>query len=148
MSYPRIRRRGGGVTLLYKDSISVVTTKQSDYNSSSSSFEFSELLVKSGSFVVRLVIVYRPPFTNSFVSDFTSYLESIISSMQPILIVADFNLHVDINGDADAGDILDTLESMGLEQHVTGPTQYLGSDNHSSIRLDHKEQSHDRSIFL
>lgn len=40
-------------------------------------------------------------------SEFTLYLESIILSTQPILIVGDFNLHVDVEGDADAGDFLD-----------------------------------------
>ena len=98
--------------------------KHSD--NSSSSFEFSELSVKFGSFAVRIVIVYRPPCTKSFVSEFTSYSESIILSMEPILIVGDFNLHVDVAGDAVAGDFLNILESMGLEQHVTGPTH-----NHS-----------------
>lgn len=83
MNHPRIGRRGGGVALLYKESISVATIKHSDNNSSSSSFEFSELLVKFGSFVVRLVIVYRPPTTKSFVSDFTSYLESIHDFIYP-----------------------------------------------------------------
>ena len=53
-------------------------------------------------------------------------LESIILSTEPILIVGDFNLHVDADGDAAAGDLLDILESMGLEQHVTGPTHNLG----------------------
>ncbi|CAH3153737.1 unnamed protein product, partial [Porites lobata] len=33
-----------------------------------SSFEFSELSVKFGSFAVRIVIVYRPPCTKSFVT--------------------------------------------------------------------------------
>ena len=37
----------------------------------------------------------------------------------------DFNLHVDVVGDAVPGDFLDILESMGLEQRVTGPTHNL-----------------------
>ena len=77
MNHPRIGRRGGGVALLHKDSISVATIKHSDNDSLSSSFEFSELLVKFGSFVVRLLIVYRPPSTKSFVSDFASYLDQL-----------------------------------------------------------------------
>ena len=116
MNHPRIRRRGGGVALLYKEFISVAIIKHSD--NSSSSFEFSELSVKFGSFAAQLSIVYHPPCTKSFVSEFTSYLESIILSTEPILIVGDFNLHVDVAGDAVAGDFLDILESMDLEQHV------------------------------
>lgn len=98
--------------------------KHSD--NSSSSFEFSELSVKFGSFAAQLFIVYHPPCTKSFLSEFTSYLKSIISSTEPILIVGDFNLHVDVAGDAVAGDFLDILESMDLEQHVAGPTHNRG----------------------
>ncbi|CAH3179354.1 unnamed protein product [Porites evermanni] len=67
-------------------------------------------------------LMNHPPCTKSFVSEFTSYLESIILSTEPILIVGAFNLHVDVAGDAVAGDFLDILESMDLEQHVAGPT--------------------------
>ena len=92
----------------------------------SSSLEFSEFSVKFGSFAAQLVIVYRPPCTKSFVNELTSYLESIILSTKPILISGNFNLHVDEDGDAVAGNFLDILESMGLQQHVTGPTHNLG----------------------
>ena len=125
MNHHHIGHRGGSFTLLYKETVSVSIIKYSD-NKSFPSFEFFELQVKFGSLAARLVIVYCPPCTKSLFSKFTSYLESIILSTEPILIVGDFNLHVDAEGDAAAGDFLDILESMGLEQHVTGPTHNLG----------------------
>ena len=56
------------VALLYKETISVSMIKHSD--NKSSSFEFSELSVKFGSFAAR-----RPP--NPLLANSTSYLESI-----------------------------------------------------------------------
>lgn len=72
MNHPRIRHRGGGVALVYKEFISVAMSKHSD--NSSSSFEFSELSVKFGSFAAQHFIVYHPPCTKSFISEFRSYL--------------------------------------------------------------------------
>lgn len=72
MNHPRIRHRGGGVALVYKEFISLAMSKHSD--NSSSSFEFSELSVRFGSFAAQHFIVYHPPCTKSFVSEFRSYL--------------------------------------------------------------------------
>ena len=63
--------------------------------------------------------------TREFVNKFTAYLESIILSVESLLIVGDFNLHVNNLHDPIATDFLDTLESMNLQQHVHGPTHEL-----------------------
>ena len=93
------------------------------------SFEYAEFIVKSGSFSTRLVIVYHPPYSRehshtdrAFLAEFTTYLESIILSVEPLLIIGDFNLHVDDTDDAVSAAFLVTLASMNLVQHVTGPT--------------------------
>ena len=39
-----------------------------------------------------------------------------------MLVLGDFNIHVDVPNDIDAVKFLDLLESLGLEQHVTKPT--------------------------
>jgi hypothetical protein len=39
-------------------------------------------------------------------------------SSEPLLIVGDFNIHVDIPRDPNAIRFLDLLSSMGLDQHV------------------------------
>ena len=118
---PRTERRGGGIA---------VTKIKSG---GEMSFEYSELCIKFETFSTRLVIVYRAPYSAShpvtagtFISEFTTYLESIILSAEPLLITGDFNLHVDNPDDAEATEFLDTLESMGLKQHVNVPTHELG----------------------
>ena len=49
-------------------------------------------------------------------------MESTILSKEPLIVVADDNIHVDVPNETDALTFLDLLESLGLEQHVTEPT--------------------------
>lgn len=92
-----------------------------------------ESCVKSGSFSMRLVVVYRPPYSvkhpitiKTFIAEFTDYLETIILSAEPLFITGDFNIHVDDSNDENASHFLDMLESMGLIQHVNVPTHEHG----------------------
>ena len=39
-----------------------------------------------------------------------------------MLVLGDFNIHVDVPNDIDAVKFLDLLESLGLKQHVTEAT--------------------------
>ena len=86
IEYPRTRRCGGGIGLLYKDSLRVTKVR----NGEEESFEYCELLVQiSSSLKIRVVIVYRPPHSEdhrvpvvTFLSEFSSYMESIILSIK------------------------------------------------------------------
>ena len=68
------------------------------------SFEFSEWLVSCLGCSLRLLIVYRPPYSTEhkvtvsvFLREFFDYLESFVLSKEQILIAGDFNIHVDDN---------------------------------------------------
>ena len=58
----------------------------------------------------------------TFFDDFASNMESIILTQEPLIITGDFNIHVNDTNDSDACEFLDLLASLGLKQHVTGPT--------------------------
>ena len=96
---PRTDRAGGGIgRLLYKDAIAV--TKIDD--GEKESFEFSEWKIASGSFKSRLVILYRPPYSEehpvsmaTFSNEFSAFMESIILVPDPLIIMGNFNIHVD-----------------------------------------------------
>jgi hypothetical protein len=82
---------------------------------------------------LRTIIVYRTPYsaahpvvTSVFFDEFSTYLESVNMSSEPLLIVGDFNIHVDISRDPNAIRFLDLLSSMGLDQHVDKPTHTSG----------------------
>ena len=97
------------------------------------SFEFSKWIVTTSYLRLCLVIIYRPPYsaahpvsTDVLFTKFSNYLESIIRSSEPLLITGDFNIHVNISDDRDGIKLLDLLESMALEQHVSTPTHQHG----------------------
>lgn len=97
-----------------------------------SSFEVSEWLVDVRSTRLRIVIIYRLPFSpvhpvsiSTFFAEFSDYLESVMSN-EPLVLLGDFNIHGDVPTDMDAIQFRDLLDSMGLQQHVKQPTHIHG----------------------
>lgn len=127
--HPRTGRRGGGTGLLFKNNIKVTKVTGGERRS----FEYSEWKVISGSRRTYLIIIYRPPYSEAhqitsavFYTEFAEYLESIVLSAEPLLIVGDFNIHVDCPDNQDATKLLELLESFSLTQHVQVPTHTSG----------------------
>ena len=68
-------------------------------NKAKSSFECFEVIILSGKFTMKLVTFYRPPFSDpvttfTFLNEFSLYLEEIILSLELLMIIGDFNLHL------------------------------------------------------
>ena len=94
------------------------------------SFELMEVLLHTSSLTMRIVVVYRPPpssingLTSSlFFTEFSSFLESMVSSPGKLLIVGDFNFAVNNGNDGAALNFLDLLNTFNLTQHIKVPTQ-------------------------
>ena len=66
----------------------------------------------------------HPVTTSVFFADFSSFLESVIMSSVTLLIAGDFNILVDVPGNADGVCLKELLESMGLPQHVNEPEAF------------------------
>ena len=122
-------RKGGGTGLLFRENIDVSKIDAGE----KTSFEFSEWSLDTNSFRARLSIIYRPPYSNlhpvslkTFFDEFASYMESIILTSEPLIITGGFNIHVNNVNDSDACEFLDLLASLGLKQHVIGPTHEGG----------------------
>ena len=82
------------------------------------SFEFSEYVMKCYNNKLRICIIYRPTYSpthrisvQQFLHEFTRYLETVILSLEPLLICGDFNIHVDVANNHDAITFLDILGS-------------------------------------
>ena len=115
IDHSRKNRRGGGTALLFRESLNFQKIAARELRS----FEYLELIVSSGTFKVRLVILYRPPYsplhpvtTSTFLADFTDYLETLILSTEPLVITGDFNVHVDDSTNPDATRLLRFNESV------------------------------------
>ena len=109
---------GGGIAILHKNS--------SNY------LMFLRLSPLSALFlnVVNLnpvVLVYCPPKSNSsFIAEFFNFITSVSPTLSNILILGDFNLHVDSPKCSMAADFLSYLDSLNRTQHVHGPTHNRG----------------------
>ena len=76
-----------------------------------------------------VVAVYRPgsrSVTQTFLNDFSDLLERLTTLSAPLMIVSDFNIHVDDSTDIQAGKLHDIIASHSLHQRVTSPTHTQG----------------------
>ena len=105
--------------LCYCDSLSVRGIEAGEKES----FEYSEWTISSPSLNLRLVLLYRPPYAAELSS---LPLETILLSKEHPVIAGDFNIHVDVPQNPDSVKLLDLLQSVGLQQHITEPTQIQG----------------------
>ena len=72
------------------------------------------------------VSVYHPPGPAAvFLKDFSDFLSSIIK-LESVLILGDFNLHVDDSASCSAKELLTLTEAFNFEQHVSEPTHQKG----------------------
>jgi exonuclease III len=126
---PRNTGRGGGVAVLYKTSVKCKKQKVDRY----SSFELLELVLTTRCDSIRLCVVYRPPAGGkhsksfgTFLTEFQNYISSLSTSTGKLLVLGDFNIHVDRKESAEAKKFADMLYSLNLEQHISMPTHERG----------------------
>lgn len=122
MSEARMHKKGGGVAILFNDSLQC---KQISYGHFGS-FEYVALQLNSSSRALFLNI-YRPPkYCANFFDDFTELLSVICVDFDCVVIVGDFNIHVDNQQDRGANELCQVLDNYGMSQHVTEPTHNRG----------------------
>ena len=76
---------------------------------------------------ILCLTIYRPPKRcASFINEFSELLSFIHSKYDRVLILGDFNLHVDNQSDSFSTEFLNLLNCMNFIQHVTQPTHNRG----------------------
>ena len=60
-------------------------------------------------------------------NDFIEVITNRVSNQQNTIILGDCNIHMGNLEDNDAIAVNNTMEEMGLEQHISGPTHQLGN---------------------
>ncbi len=131
---PRPKGKGGGVATIYNNILSISQKTGFKYNS----FEVMVLHIKlsreknindKSPVTFVLATVYRPPGHHTdFIKEFADFLSELVLAADRVLIVGDFNIHVDNKKDALGSAFIDILNSIGVRQHVSGPTH---SRNHT-----------------
>ena len=112
---PRSYSLGGGVGSLLKETINV----NSQITDTFESFEYMDarLHCLKG---IRILVIYHPPGHSSydlFYEEFSKLIEQTAVSPEGLLIVGDFNLHVDDGDNFQARRFVDILESYNLRSH-------------------------------
>ena len=123
---PRLVGTGEGVRLLYKQGF---CTKTRMCQHSFRSFECMDVTFINRKAICAWV-VYRPSWTGSviglFIKEFSSLLEEVVVCSEELLIIGDFNFHMDDTADRYAAQFGSLLELFNLKQHVTVPTHRSG----------------------
>ncbi len=130
----RLKGKGGGVAVIYSNIFRISQRSGFKYNL----FEVMVLHITlsietsvNDKSLVKFILatVYRPPGHHTdFIKEFADFLSELVLAADKVLIVGDFNIHVDNEKDALGLAFIDILNSIGVRQHVSGPTH---SRNHT-----------------
>ena len=120
-------KSGGGVGFLVKRGFDVKKINNCSYNS----FELFEILLACKNEKYSLSSFYRTGVLNcstkdSFLEDIEKYVSTKILIQEKIILMGDFNIHVENQNDTFVEEFLDLMKSMGFDQIVHTPTHKLG----------------------
>ena len=92
--------------------------------------EYAKWKITPSNSFLNILGVYRPPDVSipKFLDIFTELLVDIVISNMNLVVVGDFNIHVNDIDDPNARIVLDTMTALGLNQHVKGPTHKSGKN--------------------
>ena len=129
--------RGGGVGLVYRDSI-MLTQKSSSSSAQNKieQFEFYDCILnqrKDPRSSIRVIIVYRPPPNavnklklKLFWKEWSKFLSQYSGSNAEIVFVGDLNLHLDDSSLSSTKKFFNLIEEYSLTQHIKEPTHTAG----------------------
>ncbi len=69
-----------------------------------------------------LATAYKPPGHHTDLLKNLVIFYQLLLAADKVLIIGDFNIHVDNEKDALGSSFVDILNSFGVRQHVSGPT--------------------------
>ena len=126
---PRVSGKGGGVALIFWQHLNVRLCKHRSF----SSFENTEVCITRGKQTIRLGCVYRTPpsagnklTTCDFIDEFGMFLSDDSIPAENVLVVGDFNFHMDKPNDLDIRHFVQSYIPLGFDQFVTEPTHVKG----------------------
>ena len=127
---PRIGRSGGGICCLYRSALNVkhIPTKQN------STFEILETFIETKYKNFTVVTIYRPGATErnrytmcEFFDELSVTLSYYHTYRHEVIVIGDFNIHVNKFSDTNARKLADILEMFNLKQHISEATHENGN---------------------
>jgi exonuclease III len=158
IAVPRVDRPGGGVACLFKKHLKVTKSAISKKNT----FEYMEVVLDHMGKKTTFVTVYRPEpsgrnryIMSDFFDEFTRFLAHYHSIKGDVIIVGDFNFHINKRSSVLAKKFLNILKMFELKQHISSPTHESGNTldlliTHADTSLKHTvdEQNSDHNNIL
>ena len=125
MPEPRQDKMGGGIAIVYKEALKITKQEAPKYQT----VELAEFKIKPCTSLpaTTLTIIYRPPDSNvlSFLHELSDYLERTIIENGKVILLRDFNIHINRADNMDAINFVYFLDSFGLINRVDFPTHRL-----------------------
>ena len=97
-------------------------------------FQYAVWKVETHGNLVTCIAIYRLPYSltnqetvTKSMDEFTVWLASILSSFINMIVLGDFNKHINNENDNEAGIFVDTMIALGFNQHVSFPTHRAGN---------------------
>ena len=120
--------RGCGIALLYKDSVKVKKIETQHL----CTIENATWEVSLKNKTIEILGIYHwPPKhdqTNTiFLDEITKLLTSKLPNMENAIIIGNFNMHIEDPNNNNSKISVDTMEALGLKQHVVEPTHQKGT---------------------
>ena len=128
---------GGGVAIIHKPQFKV---KHIQHKERFKTFEFVIADHSTSNSCKRIISIYRPPYSvkhrhtiKDFIIEFERFLDGMLSYTNDLMIVGDFNIHMERNADHYSKAFTDLLEERNLTQHIGNPThEDVGILDHST----------------
>ena len=111
-------RQGGGTALVYKNGFNIVDKTDTH---KFETMEFAEYNIMLKTETINMYVIYRPPSTSvlKFCEDLFDLLsDNIVQDRSKLLLVGDFNIHVDDHNNPDTITFNDFMESIGIRNHI------------------------------
>ena len=114
----RLGKRGGGLCVLHRNSLKFVRTAAV----TPTHFELLQLSCSKPCY--HFALIYKPPASSvpGFLDEFEDLVSSLVTTTGRLLILGDFNLHLDDPTSPGVTRLNNILQSTGLVQHMTQPT--------------------------
>ena len=118
---------GGGVGVLFKRGLDVRKMNSYSFNS----FELIEVMLICHGRKYSFSTIYRTGVLDSsskeyFLQDIENFIAMKIHGQEQIVLMGDFNIHVENKNDAFAEEFIDLMKSMDFNQIVLSPTHIAG----------------------
>ena len=92
-------------------------------------FQFAKWQLALSHTSITVIAIYHPPPSNivrvtngEFLDEFTDWAAESVSTCNTVILVGDFNLHINNPNDDDACNFMETTQVLGLHQNITFPT--------------------------